>query len=128
MVNIRDLGANGVSPEDYHERYRIEGLKWADLEAAAKSLEGAKDEVFNDMTLRLIEQAELKDEKLPFNRAEAEVKRSRDWRKYRLKMNDARHEANKQKIVMKHYEHMIHKWQSENATRRVEIQTLNYGT
>ena len=127
MVNIKELGAYPPSPSDYQEQYRLAGHEWVDLNSAAKTLEDAKEEIFNKMVMDLMKAAELNNGKLAFNRAEAEVKISSEWITYKTEMREARTKADHQKIEMHYLEMMVHKWQSENATRRAEMQLGRLG-
>lgn len=100
----------------WSEQYRIAGERWADLEAAADLLETTKSSVLAQRC------AELGD--IPVNRAEQQIKASRNWGDHLKKIAEARKQANRAKIELDYIRMKFYEWQSGQANTRAELRTL----
>lgn len=128
MVDIKELYGTHIGESDHHELYRIEGERWVDLDATARILDDTLKDLLDQLVLEEIEAAAKNKKKLAVNMAERLARQSIRYQKYRTDANEARHAANKQRVLMKYHETMIRKWENENANRRTEIHRLGYGT
>lgn len=126
MVDCRQLIGLPVSDCDHHEQYRLEGERWADLEATAKILDDTLKDLLDQLVLKEINDAAEAKQKMAVNMAERLARQSIKYQKYRADANDAREKANKQRVLMKYHEMMIRRWENENANRRAEIHRLGF--
>ncbi len=96
----------------YSEQFRLAGIRWADLDAAARMLEEGKTTYLAQRKTALGDVAD--------NKAEREVKSAPDWSDYIKKMVRAKTEANKAKIELEYMRMKFSEWQSEAANARAE--------
>jgi len=97
----------------WSEQYRIVAKQWVDAEAAASLLEDTKSAVLAEKMLALGD--------MPVSRAEMTVKASEEWRGELLSISTQRQAANRLKVQMEYIRMKFMEWQSENATKRVEM-------
>jgi len=102
-----------TSNAPFSEQFRLKGLEWSDLDAAARMLEEGKT------TFLAQRMAALGD--IPVSRAEKEVKASPEWADYIKKMVNAKTLANRAKIEleftrMRYWEHS-----GTEANKRAEM-------
>ena len=102
-----------ASNEPYSEQYRLKGLEWCDLDAAARMLAEGKT------TYLAQRMAALGD--MPVSKAEAIVKASDDWADYIKKMVRAKTLANKAKIELEFIDMQYWERSGSEATRRTEM-------
>ena len=104
----------------WSEQFRIAGERWADLEAAADLLETTKSSVLAQRC------AELGD--IPVNRAEQQVKASRNWIDHLNKIAEARRQANRAKIELDYIRMKFYEANGQDANRRAELRMLGSTT
>lgn len=97
----------------WSEQYRVVAKQWVDAEAAASLLEDTKSAVLAEKMLALGD--------MPVSRAEMTVKASQAWRDELLSISTHRQAANRFKVQMEYIRMKFMEWQSENATKRVEM-------
>lgn len=95
------------------EQYRLVAKKWVEKDGAARLLEETKTSVLAKMV------SELGD--MPYNRAEATVKASSEWREFLEQMVQTRTDALLLKCQLEYLRMRFNEWQSEEATRRAEM-------
>lgn len=95
------------------EQYRLVAKKWVDADAAANMLEECKSAFLAKM---MAAQGDM-----PVSRAEMNVKASPEWEDYVTKMVRAREQAALLKAQLEFIRMRFSEWQSENATRRAEM-------
>jgi cytochrome P450 len=99
--------------QPYSEQYRIVAKEWVDADASASLLEESKSATL----ARLIsDQGDI-----PVNRAENNVKASKEWQDYITKMVQARRDAAFLKVKLEYIRMKFTEWNSETATRRAEM-------
>lgn len=97
----------------WSEQYRIVAKQWVDAEAAASLLEDTKSAILAEKMLALGD--------MPVSRAEMTVKASQGWKDDLLSISTQRQAANRLKVQMEYIRMKFMEWQSENATKRVEM-------
>ena len=95
------------------EQYRLVAKRWVDADAAANMLEECKSAFLAKM---MAGQGDM-----PVSRAEMNVKASPEWEDYISKMVKAREQAALLKAQLEFIRMKFSEWQSENATRRAEM-------
>jgi hypothetical protein len=95
------------------EQYRLVAKKWVDADSAANLLEETKSAFLAKLMAR---QGDM-----PVSRAEMNVKASEEWTDYVTKMVKAREQAALLKAQLEFIRMRFSEWQSENATRRAEM-------
>jgi len=95
------------------ELYRLAGVKWCDLNAAADILEESKSSVLSQRKLALGD--------IPDNRRETIVRASAEWREYIDQMVEARRLANLAKIEMNELEMKFKEQLNADFARRAEM-------
>lgn len=97
----------------WSEQYRVVAKQWVDAEAAASLLEDTKSAILAEKMLALGD--------MPVSRAEMTVKASAGWRDDLLSISTQRQTANRLKVQMVYIQMKFQEWNSENATKRVEM-------
>lgn len=95
--------------------YAEEGDAWAEAEARASILEDTKGPNLSELALKVQEQLGI-----PFNRAEAIAKGSKENRAWILQAIDARREANKLRVRLESVRMKYGEWQSQAANERLQ--------
>ncbi len=97
----------------WSEIYREAGEDWADKEAAAQLLEDCKSATLAQWAA---DQGDI-----PVNRAEQNVKASKEWVDYITRMVEARKAANKAKVKLESIKMRAMEQQARDATLRAEM-------
>lgn len=92
------------------EQFRLAGIEWAKLDAAANLLEESKSAVLQQMIGKLLQATGM----TAYNRAEMGAKASPEWAEYIKEMVKARENANLAKINVEAIK-MQH-WEEQNAS------------
>lgn len=100
------------SNQPISEQYRLAAMEWADLDAAARMLEGGK-------TTYLAQQKALLGD-IPDSHAEKQVKASPQWSDYIKNMVRTKTAANKARIEIDYLKMKFAEWNSYEANQRVE--------
>jgi hypothetical protein len=95
------------------EQYRLVAKRWVEKDGAARLMEETKTSVL----AKLI--SELED--MPYNRAEASVKASPEWREFLEQMVQMRTDALLLKCQMEYLRMRFSEQQSSEASRRAEM-------
>lgn len=95
------------------EQFRLAAKDWCQKDAAANLREESKSAVL----ARLI--AAQGD--LPVNRAETNVKASKEWQDYINEMVQARSDASEAKVKLEWIRMKFNEWQSAEANKRAEM-------
>lgn len=98
------------------EQYRLAGIEWAHLDAAANLLEESKSSVLSQMVGKLLQAPGM----TAYNRAEMTAKASPEWAEYIREMVKARENANLAKIDVEWIRMKYGEQQSAEATARAE--------
>ena len=97
----------------WSEQYRIVSKQWVDADAAASILEDTKSAVMAERIMAL--------EGMAYNKAEASVKASPEWRRHVESVVNARRAANRLKVQLEYLRMKFQEWSSENANKRAEM-------
>ena len=98
----------------WSEQYRIVAKSWVDAEAAASLLEDTKSAILAEKMLALGDMPSV-------SLAEMTVMASQGWKDDLLSISTQRQAANRLKVQMEYIRMKFMEWQSENATKRVEM-------
>lgn len=102
-----------MSNQPLSEQRRLIGNEWADLDSAARMLEETKSAVLSKMKMDLGDIAD--------NKAEKQVRASKEWHDFITAMVTARTLANRKKNDLKYIEMKFFEWQTHNANSRAEM-------
>lgn len=102
-----------TSNEPFSEQWRIAAEEWVDADAAARALEETKTAVFAQ---KVLGQGDI-----PVNRAEANVRGSREWHDYLKKIVDAKTHANKLRVRVDYLKMRYFEEQGAEASKRAEM-------
>jgi hypothetical protein len=102
-----------TSNAPFSEQFRLKGLEWADLDAAARLLEEGKTTYLAQRKAALGDMADSKAEKL--------VKSSPDWADYIKKMVRAKTLANRARIELEFVKMRYWEHSGSDANKRAEM-------
>lgn len=102
--------------EEWSEVYRLAGEEWSDLEAAASLLEDTKSAFLAEKISVLGD--------MPVNRAEQNVKSTREWKERIEQTIEARRLANRAKVKLESIRIQIMQWNNDEANKRAEMKNL----
>lgn len=102
--------------EEWSEVYRLAGEEWSDLEAAASLLEDTKSAFLAEKISILGD--------MPVNRAEQNVKSTREWKERIEQTIEARRLANRAKVKLESIRIQIMQWNNDEANKRAEMKNL----
>lgn len=97
----------------FSEQFRIKGLEWADLDAAARLLEESKTAYLAQRKAALGDMTDAKAEKI--------VRSSQDWTDYIDKMVSAKKRANRARIELEFVKMRYWEHSGSDANKRAEM-------